>query len=183
MAVTRKQETRLSDNQGLLRLVRGHSRGVKRRLNDGRLGLIHGHNGEVGPIHVLAGRSREVGRLDGRLLLRLLVMVAGALDQGLGLGRVVAHVLLGHLGGVLGALLGNRAELGRLSANNLAGVLELGVNELLVGGVDEWGEEDDRGGDDGQAPVGDDLDEVVRDKSSEGGLWRVGGVSFAALTQ
>jgi hypothetical protein len=74
------------------------------------------------------------------------------------------------LGGLLGVLLGNRAELGRLSANNLAGVLELGVNELLVGGVDERGEEDDRGGDDSQAPVGDDLDEVVRDESSEGGL-------------
>jgi hypothetical protein len=71
---------------------------------------------------------------------------------------------------VLGVLHGDRAELGRLSANNLAGVLELGVNELLVGGVDQRSEEDDRGGDDGQAPVGDDLDEVVRDESSEGGL-------------
>lgn len=70
-------------------------------------------------------------------------------------------------------LLGNRAELSRLGADNLAGMLELGVDELLVGGVDERGEEDDGGGDDGQAPVGNNLDEVVRDEGSEGGLWRV----------
>jgi hypothetical protein len=49
-------------------------------------------------------------------------------------------------------------------------VLKLGVDELLVGGVDERGEKDDSGGDHGQAPVGDDLDEVVRDKGGESGL-------------
>lgn len=75
-------------------------------------------------------------------------------------------------------LLGNGAELGRLGIDSLAGMLELGVDELPVGQVDERREEDDRGGDQGEAPVGDDLDEVIRDEGGESGL-RSGVVSVA----
>ncbi len=99
-------------------------------------------------------------------------MVAGALDQGLGLGRVIAHVLLGHLRGLLRVLLGSLADLGRLGIHQVARVLELRVDELLVGGVDERREEDDGRGDDGQRPVGYDLDEVVREEGGDGGLGR-----------
>jgi hypothetical protein len=49
-------------------------------------------------------------------------------------------------------------------------VVQLVVDELLVGGVDERGKEEDRSGDHGQAPVGDDLDEVVGDEGGDSGL-------------
>lgn len=168
----------LSSDQGFPVRLRAVDR-LERVLNDrlGCEGLVDQR------LDVVLGSLGEVGRLDSRrllldllpdLLLQLLPLRAATLDQGLSLGGVVAHVLLGDLGSLLGVLLGDGAELGGLGVDDLAGVLELGVDELLVGGVDERGEEDDRGGDHGQAPVGDDLDEVVRDEGGESGLGWVG---------
>lgn len=141
-----------SGNQGLLLRLR-----LGRRL-DCRLGV----GGGAG-LQIFLGRGGEIGRLEGRLLL-------GGLDERLGLGGVIAHVLLGHLGSLLCVLLGDGAELGRLGIDHVAGMLELRVDELLVGGVDEGREEDDGSGEHGQAPVGDDLDEVVRREGGQRGL-------------
>lgn len=124
-------------------------------------------------LQLLLGGDGEISRLDGRLLLPVdlflpigLVLpvdlvLATALNQSLGLGSVVTYILLSDLGGLLSVLLGNGAELSGLGIDNLAGVLQLVVNELLVGSVDERGEKDDSGADDGETPVWDDLDEVV----------------------
>jgi hypothetical protein len=52
----------------------------------------------------------------------------------------------------------------------LASVLDVVVDELLGRLVDERGEEDDRGADQGEAPEWDDLDQVVGEESAnEGG--------------
>jgi len=93
-----------------------------------------------------------------------------ATDELLGLGGVVSHVLLGDLG-VLGCgLLGSLAELGGLSADDLGGLAEVLVDELLVRLVDERGEEEGSGGNQREAPVRNDLDEVVRDEGGDGSL-------------
>lgn len=137
--------------------------GDGRELNVGLLGSAEGK--------VLLGRGGEV--VDGGIVVLSAAAAAagdGVVDEGLGLGSVVTHVLLGSLGGLLGVLLGNGAELGRLGANDLTGVVELVVDDLTVGGVDERDKEENRGGDDGQTPVGNDLDEVVCDKGRDSGL-------------
>lgn len=137
----------LDSNEGLLLGVDSGSR---------RLGVLLESGAEI-----LLGSSREVS---------LLQIVAGTLNQRLGLGSVVTHILLGDLGGLLGVLLRDGAELGSLGVDDLAGMLELAVNELLVGGVDERGEEDDGCGNHGKTPVGNDLDQVVRDEGTESRL-------------
>lgn len=48
-----------------------------------------------------------------------------------------------------------------LRVDNITGLLEVVVDELLVSRVDKRCKENDRGGDQGKAPVGDDLDKVV----------------------
>jgi hypothetical protein len=52
----------------------------------------------------------------------------------------------------------------------MSGLPEVLIDELLVGLIDERGEEEDRGGNQGKAPVGNDLDEVVGDESTKSGL-------------
>lgn len=47
----------------------------------------------------------------------------------------------------------------------MGNVLVLRVNELLVLGVDEWGEERNGGREKSEAPAGQKLDEVVADES------------------
>jgi hypothetical protein len=49
-------------------------------------------------------------------------------------------------------------------------MLQLAVDKLLVGGVNERSEEADSRGNHGKAPVWDDLDEIVRQECAEGGL-------------
>lgn len=124
--------------------------------------LLVGLNGRCGGLEILLGSSREIGRLQLRGL--------SSLDQRLRLGGVVSHILLSNLGGLLGVLLRNGAELSSLGIDDLPGMLQLAVDKLLVGGVDEGGEEGDSRGDHGKTPVRDDLDEVVRKECAEGGL-------------
>jgi len=78
--------------------------------------------------------------------------------------------LAGSLHGLVGVLGGDFTELLGLLVGDLGGVVEVGVNELLVGDVDQRSEVDDAGGDEKQAPLGSDLDEEVADEGSEGGL-------------
>ena len=162
-----KQKCRLEDREQGLRLG---------GLGLGQLGQRHGRDVNLGlELEVLGGRRREVsrlqaGRLARRLRLRLLSLGTGTMDQGLGLGGVVTQVLLGQVGGLLRVLLSGRAELSSLGVDKVAGLLELVVDELLVGGVDERSKEDDGGADHGQSPVRDDLDQVVREEGGESDL-------------
>lgn len=96
-----------------------------------------------------------------------------ATDQLLGLSGVVSHVLLGGLSVLGRGLLRDLAELSGLAADDLGSLTEVLIDELLVQLVDERGEEEDSGGNQGKAPVGDDLDEVVRDEGSDRGLYSV----------
>jgi hypothetical protein len=57
-----------------------------------------------------------------------------------------------------------------LGVDDVGCVLDVVVDELLVRLVDERGEEDDRGGDQGEAPEWDDLDQVVGEESANEGL-------------
>jgi hypothetical protein len=93
-----------------------------------------------------------------------------AADETLSLGRVVTHVLLGELGDVGRVLAGSASDLGSLGADNLGGVLELSIDELLVRSVNERKHKGSSGSDDGKAPVGNNLDEVVRDESGDESL-------------
>jgi hypothetical protein len=142
-------------------------------LDDRVLGV---DRGRVGRLEGLLGRRREVGLLvlllDGsRSSLGAGLGRGGpAADELLGLGGVVSHVLLSDLS-VLGCgLLRSLTELGGLRADDLGRLAEVLVDELLVRRVEERGEEEDSGGNQGKAPVGNDLDEVVRDEGGDGGL-------------
>lgn len=119
-------------------------------------------------LDVLLGSDGEVSRLE--LGFVAILLTNSTLDQGLSLGGVVAHVLLGNLGGLLGVLLDQGADLLGLVIDNLTSVLDLAVDKLLVGGVNERGEEDDGGGDESKTPVRNNLDQVVRDEGAEGNL-------------
>lgn len=99
-----------------------------------------------------------------------MLRLTSTLDQGLGLSGIIANILLGELGGLLRLLLGNSADLRGLGIDDVAGLLELLVDELLVGGVDKGRKEDDGGGNQCKAPGGDDLDKIVREESTEGNL-------------
>ena len=52
-------------------------------------------------------------------------------------------------------------DLLRLLGDDPAGILEMAVNEFLVGDVDEWEKVDDAGAEECHAPHGEELDEVV----------------------
>jgi hypothetical protein len=58
-----------------------------------------------------------------------------------------------------------------LGVDHIGGILEMVVDELLVRLVDERSEEEDGGGDQGKAPEWDDLDQVVREESSNKSLY------------
>jgi hypothetical protein len=57
-----------------------------------------------------------------------------------------------------------------LGVDDVGCVLDGVVDKLLVRLVDERGEEDDRGADQGEAPEWDDLDQVVGEESANEGL-------------
>ena len=95
-------------------------------------------------------------------------------DHVLSLGSVVTDVLLGDLGGLGSVLAGNAAQLLGLRVNHIRGLLQVVVNQLLVGGVNERGKEGDGGCDESQAPVGNNLDQVVREECRESNLFRGG---------
>jgi len=114
-------------------------------------------------VEVAAGSSGEIGLLDVRRGL-------GAHGNGrhglggataeklLGLGSVVSHVLLGQLSSLGGMLASNGAELASLLAYDVGSVFDLGVDELLVGGVNERNNEESGDGSQCEAPKRHDLD-------------------------
>jgi len=63
-------------------------------------------------------------------------------------------------------LAGESLDLLALLVDNLGGIGNVMVNELLVHLVDEGSQEEDGGGDKRQTPEWDDLDQVVRDEGS-----------------
>lgn len=98
-------------------------------------------------LDVLLRGSREIGvpnRADGLRLdrggSRGRSLGAGglvALEQLLSLRRVVSHVLLGEFGGLGSVGTSNLSELLRLGGDNVLCVLNVVVDQLLVGGVDQ----------------------------------------------
>lgn len=143
----------------------------------GGLELSLGRSGEVGIAILLLGRDASGGSSLGVSLGR--GRTAASTDQLLSLGGVVTHVLLSDLSVLSCGLLGSITELGGLGVDDVAGLAEVLVDELLVLLIYERGEEEDGGEDQGQSPVGDDLDEIVGDEGSDGSL---GSVSFAQGT-
>lgn len=60
---------------------------------------------------------------------------------------------------MIGLLLSGISNLGGLGIDGVGGGLELLIDELLVGGVNQRSEESNSGRNDGKDPVGSDLDE------------------------
>lgn len=85
----------------------------------------------------------------------------------MGLGGVVTNVHLGGSSGVAGVLAGNLANLCSLCIDDLGQLLDLSINESLVGFVNQWAEEENRGADESETPERNDLNEVVGDESGE----------------
>lgn len=118
-----------------------------------------------------AGGSREV--LLGNGLRDDGGGLGGSLGRGrateklLGLGAVVTHVLLGQVGGLGRLLLRNGAELSGLVVDNITSLLEVVVDELLVGGVGKGNDEEGGSGGQGETPKRHDLDKVVGDEGTE----------------
>jgi hypothetical protein len=162
-------------------LLGGHGlllrRGGSARLLENRVGLVKGSGRGSG---VLGGGCRGVALLNGSAgdLVGGLLANVSLVDSGL-LGAIKlllsqADVLrgdgAGSFHGLVGVLGGDFAELLSLLVGDLSGVVEVSINELLVGNVDQRSEVDDAGGDEEQAPLGSDLDEEVADQSSEESL-------------
>lgn len=152
----------LSSNQ---RLLLGNSRhlgdlggGVGGGLLGGGNGLLGRGGGELGSLGLLLGG--DGGGSGGGAATHHLLNLAG----------VVASVLLAESSNLVGLLLGSGAQLSSLGVDGVAGSLEVLVDELLVGGVDEGNEEGEGGAENGKAPVGDELDEEVGDEGSDAGL-------------
>jgi hypothetical protein len=95
---------------------------------------------------------------------------AAATDHLLSLGRVFSNILLCSLGGSCGVVACELLDLLGLLVDHVGGVLEVVVDKLLVGLIDERAEEEDGCGDQGKAPEWDDLDQVVGQESSDEGL-------------
>ncbi len=131
--------------------------------------MLGSHDRLLGKLELVPRGRGEIGILEVALD-RLGLGGAGATDQGLGLGGVVTHVLLGDQSGLLGVLLGDRANLGSLVVDHIVGLLEVVVDELLVGGVDQRNSEGERGAEQCETPVGNDLDEVVREEGTDSSL-------------
>lgn len=88
----------------------------------------------------------------------------------LSLGSVVTNILLGELGSLGGVLASDLSKLLALRVDNVTSLLDVVVDEFLVSRIDKRRKENDRGGDQGKAPVGNDFDKVVRDESTNSSL-------------
>lgn len=138
----------------------------------------HSSHRRRGGLEVLSGCYREVGALVlGGSLLFGLVWRGGAAasiaNQLLCFGRVVADILLSGIGGASSVVAGDLSHLLGLLVDDARGIVEVVVNELLVGLVDKRAEEQDRGRDKGKAPEGNHLNQEVGDEGTEEGLEHV----------
>ena len=132
------------------------------------LELLLRRSGEIltlvsGDVLLLDGNGFGLGdsRRDG---------ATAATDHLLSLGSIVSSELLCALGGSCGVVARELLDLLGLCVDHVGGILEVVVDELLVRLVDERGEEEDGGGDEGETPEWDDLDQIVRQESSDEGL-------------
>ena len=129
--------------------------------------------------------SGEVGLCDGRLNDRVPLdnglsvggrgtggrgFVLGLANNLLSLGRVLADGRLDGLAGTSGVLSSQVPDLACLLSDDGASVVQLLINEPLVLDIDEGSEEDDGGGDEGNAPGWNNLDEKVADQGGGEGL-------------
>lgn len=134
------------------------------------------HRGGLGRLEVLLRGSREI---------RVLHSAGGgggwcsacgrsrgltATEQLLSLGGVVAHVLLGNLGGLGSVGTGNLSKLLGLCSHNVLGVLQVVVDQLLVGRVNQRNSEQEGGGEERKSPVWDNLHEPVGEEGAKGNL-------------
>lgn len=79
----------------------------------------------------------------------------------LGLSRIVSDILLGCLGSTGSVVSGKLLDLAGLLVGNIGSLVEVVVNELLVGLVDEGSKEQNGGSDKREAPEWNDLDQIV----------------------
>lgn len=131
---------------------------------------------------LLLRRSREIFTLvSGAVLLHVGLCWLGrghgrrgattrVSDHLLSLGRVVSNILLCDIGGTSSVVAGELLDLRGLLVDNAGGIVDVAVDEFLVGLVDERGKEEDGGGDESKAPQWDDLDQVVGGEGTEEGL-------------
>lgn len=146
--------------------------------------LLVGKNGllwnfgsvNVGGLRRLLGRSIGEGRglLDGLGNDGIGLGSSGratlATQHLLNLAGVVAGVLLAKGSDLLGLLLGNAANLGGLSLNDVRGVLDVLIDQLLIGDVDQGQDEGENSAKDGKTPVRNQLRKVVADEGKDSGL-------------
>lgn len=84
----------------------------------------------------------------------------------LSLRAVFSRIRLYRLGSIVGLLGGNLLDLRCLASDDLACVVETIVYSLAVLDVDKWGQIDDEGRDQSEAPEGNKLDEPVGEEGS-----------------
>lgn len=135
--------------------------------NDEFLGHLAFGLGDLVKLRLLGGGSRELRllrRSNGGGLLGSHRGRGGsttATEHLLDLASVVTSVLLAHGSQLVSLLLGNASDLSSLGVNSIGGGLKVLVDQLLVGGVNQRNEKGNRGGNDGEAPVGNKLDKVI----------------------
>lgn len=137
--------------------------------NEGLL-LLDGGSGFLGDLDVLLRGSREVGLVDRGGGLGDGARGLAAAKHLLGLGGVVSHKLLGHLGSLGGVGTGHALELLSLGVDNVLGILKVVVDQLLVGGVDQGHGEEQGGSNESETPVRDNLNEPVREEGTSADL-------------
>ena len=76
---------------------------------------------------------------------------------------------------------GELLDLLSLLVDDAGGVIDVVINEVLIGLVDEWCQEEDRSRNEGKAPYWDDLNQIIREESTEQGL--MVSVSFCASVE
>jgi hypothetical protein len=119
----------------------------------GSLGLFGGGRGKFN-VGLLRGRRRKVASAQNLL----------------NLASVVSGILLSNGSKVVGLLLSSSSNLSGLGVDGVGGGLELLVDKLLVGGVDQGSEESNGGSDDGKNPVWYNLDEEAGNKGNDASL-------------
>lgn len=126
------------------------------------------------------GRGRELVVVNGharRLVRGLLANVAlvdgallGSSHHLLRLGDVLAGSCGSALHGLVRVLSGDVAELLGLAVHDLAGVVKVRVDQILVLDVDEGCEVNGAGAEEQETPLGSDFDEEVPKEGEEEGL-------------
>lgn len=96
-----------------------------------------------------------------------------ASNDPLSLGRIVSNILLCDICGTRGVVTGELLNLLGLLVDDIGGIFDVMVNDLLVSLIDERRKEEGRGGDECKTPQWDDLDQVVRGEGTEEGLMTV----------